>query len=45
MNVVDSEDMDMLIAVEDLPTMTAEQAIASKDGNDGGEADGSSDFV
>ena len=45
MNVVDSEDMDMLIAVEDLPTMTAEQAIASKDGNDGGEADGSSDFI
>ncbi|HEX5348035.1 MAG TPA: hypothetical protein VFW64_13190 [Pseudonocardiaceae bacterium] len=45
MNVVDSEDMDMLIAVEDLPTTTAEQAIASKDGNDGGEADGSSDFI
>lgn len=38
-------DDDILLAAEDLPTTTAEQAMASKDGNDGGEADGSSDFV
>jgi prolyl oligopeptidase len=42
-NAVD--DKDILLAAEDLPTTPAEQATASKDGNDGGEADGSSDFI
>ncbi|MGH3428323.1 MAG: prolyl oligopeptidase family serine peptidase, partial [Mycobacteriales bacterium] len=44
-NIVDDDDKDILLAVEDLPTTTAEQAMASKDGNDGGEVDGSSDFI
>ncbi len=42
-NVADEQDM--LLAAEDLPTPTAEQAAASKDGYDGGEVDGSSDFI
>lgn len=40
-----ADEQDILLAVEDLPTPTTEQATASKDGNDGGEVDGSSDFI
>lgn len=39
------DEQDILLDIEDLPETTAERAMGSKDGNDGGEADGSSDFI